>query len=164
MSLKLFENEAPETVGNFINLVESGHYDGLIFHTVIHHTAAETGKLLTEELDLRPIGYNIYDECQKPDARTIFAGSVVMNNNGGENQGNSSFFVSLGSLVQLNGTQTVFGRVISGMDSVYKLNNTHEIVEQTQRLLDDAKPDKVISASVLRKRSHEYKPNKVSRQ
>lgn len=160
--IELFENEAPETVGNFINLVESGHYDGLIFHTVIHHTAAETGKL-DEDLELRPVGYNIYDEYEKPDARKIFAGSVVMNNGGEIHKGNSAFFVSLGSLVQLNGTQTVFGRVLSGMDSVYKLNITHEIVEKTQRLLDDADPDKIISATVLRKRNHEYKPRKVSK-
>ena len=33
--IELFENEAPETVGNFINLVENGFYDGLTFHRVL---------------------------------------------------------------------------------------------------------------------------------
>ena len=159
--IELFENEAPETVGNFISLIESGHYNGLVFHTVIHHTAAETGAL-DEDLKPRLVDYTIYDEHLKPNARKIFAGSVVMNN-GGENLANTRFFVSLGSLVQLNGTQTVFGRIISGMDSVYKLNKTFEIVEGTQRPIDDVVPDKIVSATVLRKRNHEYKPRKVSR-
>ena len=41
--IELFENEAPETVGNFISLVKKGFYDGLTFHRVIAGFMAQGG-------------------------------------------------------------------------------------------------------------------------
>ena len=43
VDIELYENEAPETVGNFINLVEQGYYDGLKFHRVLQNFMAQTG-------------------------------------------------------------------------------------------------------------------------
>ena len=75
--------------------------------------------------------------------------------------GSCRFFISLAALPVFNGEQTVFGRVISGMDNVYRLNKTFKIEEQQQIEIEDAVPDKVISAKVLRKRDHEYKPTRL---
>ena len=41
--LELFENEAPQTVGNFVNLIEKGFYNGVSFHRVIHEFMAQGG-------------------------------------------------------------------------------------------------------------------------
>ena len=156
--VELFENEAPDTVGNFISLVESKHYDGLLFDTVIDKTAVQTG-VFDENEKSRDIGYKIYDEFDVPNARNIFTGSLVMVANE-PNTGNSRFFVSVVPIPTLNGKQTVFGRVISGMDNVNKINKTFTIEEQKQIPIADAKFDKIISATVLRKRDHKYEPRK----
>ena len=159
-TIELFENEAPNTVANFISLTEAKHFDDLLFHTVIHQTAAETGKF-EDGFIPRQIGYTIPDEHDKPEHRKIFAGSVAMYRDR-PNSADSRFFVALAPLPNLNGTQTVFGRVIEGMDTVYRLNKTYKIEEEEQIKIVDAVADRVISAKVLRKRDHEYLPKKVA--
>jgi cyclophilin family peptidyl-prolyl cis-trans isomerase len=157
--VELFENEAPDTVGNFISLVESGHYNGMIFHAVGDKLVAETG-LLDEARQPRLIGYTIYDEARTEKARRAFAGSLVMATEKA-NTGNSRFYFARAPLINLNLPQTVFGRVISGMETVYLLNNTFRFEGDKQIEIEDAIPDKIISAKVLRKRDHEYVPRKV---
>ena len=159
--MELFENEAPQTVANFISLVEAGHYDGLLFHTVISQTAAETG-IFTESGTVRQLDYTIYDEFDRPDARLNFSGSVSLNSDK-PNSGAARFFVSLAPLPNFNNKQTVFGRVLTGMDTVYRIQHTHKITDKAQIKIEDAKPDKVISAEVIRKRDHEYRPTKVEK-
>jgi cyclophilin family peptidyl-prolyl cis-trans isomerase len=56
----------------------------------------------------------------------------------------------------LNGKHTVFGRVIEGMDVLAKLRR---IDPEDKGSKPD--PDKILKAEVVRKRDHEYKPNKV---
>ena len=157
IEIELFEDDAPDSVGNIVSLVEKKHYDGLIFHTVITRTAAETG-VIDENFAVRPIGYKIYDEERK---RNIFAGSVVMVSEK-RNTGDSRFFIALAPLPNVSGTQTVVGRVKTGMDVVYSINKTHAIEEDNATPIEGAKPDKIIAATVVRKRDHEYKPNKVT--
>ena len=159
--IELFENEAPQTVANFISVVESGHYDGLLFHTVINQIAAETG-VVTADGQVRELDYTIYDEYEKPDARMNFSGSVSLNSEK-RNTGSARFFVSLAPLPNFNRKQTVFGRILTGMDTVYRINQTYKFDGEEQIPIEDVKPDKVVSAKVLRKRDHEYKPVKVEK-
>ena len=68
--IELFENEAPETVGNFVSLVEKGFYNGLRFHRVLAGFMAQTG---CPNGDGRGgPGYNIYCKCYKPEHRQPF--------------------------------------------------------------------------------------------
>ena len=159
--IELFENEAPQTVANFISLVESGFYDDLYFHTVIQQTAAETGVAAGAGV-FRDVGYTIYDEYDKPDARLHFSGSVSMVSEE-PNSGAARFFVSLAPLPNFNGKRTVFGRILTGMDTVYRINHTYRIEEGEQIQIENFTPDKVKSAQVLRKRDHEYLPTKVTK-
>ena len=159
--IELFENEAPEAVANFISLVESKHFDGLIFDTVIEKTVAQTGKI-DESFAIRETGYTIKDEFDKPNARKIFAGSVVMVSTS-KDSADSLFFIALSSLVNFHGKQTVFGRVESGLESAFRLTHTFKIEEEKQVPLVDAEPDKLLSATVIRKRDHEYVPNKIEK-
>ena len=156
--VELFENEAPQTVANFVHLVEAGHYDGMFFHLVIGEIAAETG-VVAEKDGVRQLDYTIHDEYEKPNARLNFSGSVTLNSDS-PNSGASRFFVSLASLPNFNNKQTVFGRVFSGMDTVYSLNHTYKIQDKQQIQIEGVKPDKVISAEVIRKRNHKYEPTK----
>lgn len=155
--LELFENEAPDTVGNYISLVEKGFYDGREFFRVIPGFMAQVGSP-TDDGKGGP-GYNIYCEVTKTPHRNHFAGSLSMAKTQARDTGGSQFFLTFAPRPQLNGLHTVFGRVIEGMDVLADIQKFNA---------DEAKPgqpkpkfDKIIEATVVRKREHEYVPNKV---
>jgi cyclophilin family peptidyl-prolyl cis-trans isomerase len=150
---ELFEDHAPNTVANAISLVEGGKYDGIAFHRVINGFMAQGGDPNT--LDDDPSndgyggpGYSIKCECYEPGTRMHFRGSLSMAHSG-QDTGGSQFFITHLPTDWLNartepdkGGHTVFGRVIEGMKVAAALR----------------RGDKIIRATVLRKRPHEYKP------
>ena len=151
--VELFENEAPDTVGNFISLVKQGFYNGLTFHRVIAGFMAQVG--CPEGDGTGGPGYTIYDECEKPDARMHFRGVLSMAKTNAPNSGGSQFFITFRPTPHLNGIHTVFGRVIEGMDVVDQLQRREPGKE------GEPEPDKIIEATVLRDRGHDYLPKKV---
>ncbi len=164
--LELFENEAPQTVGNFVHLVESGFYDGVAFHRVIDGFMAQSGDPATAEKS--PVGYTIPCESSHPEARLHFAGSISMallgGPSGGKDTGDSQFFLVFKRSLSTQGLDrkhTVFGRVLSGMDVLAKLTRTHVPMGREEYQLPDVTADKILKAEVLRKRDHEYRPTKV---
>lgn len=150
--LELFENEAPDTVGNFISLVEKKFYDGLSFHRVLSHFMAQGGDPKGDGTG--GPGYQIFCECHKPEYRRHFRGALSMAH-AGRDTGGSQFFLTFRPTPELDGRHTCFGRVIEGM----------EVLSKIQRL-DPEKdmgvtPDKIVTAEVVRKREHAYVPKKV---
>lgn len=153
--VELFEDQAPNTVANFISLVESGFYNGLKFHRVIPTFMAQGGCPHSREGDpgqpgTGGPGYNIKCECYLPEARRHFGGSLSMAH-AGRDTGGSQFFIThlptphLDREVAPQSVHTVFGRVVEGMDAVAAI-----------------KPEDTIeSAEVLFKRPHEYKPETI---
>lgn len=154
ITLELFENEAPNTVANFVSLVEKGFYDGLTFHRVLPSFMAQGGDPFGNGMG--GPGYSIACECYKPNHRLHFRGSLSMAH-AGRDTGGSQFFLTFVPRPNLNGKHTVFGRVIDGMD----------VLAELQRRKPDDKealsPDKIIKAEVIRKRPHEYEPEKMPR-
>lgn len=151
--VELFENEAPETVGNFISLVEQKFYDGLVFHRVLPAFMAQGGCPRGDGTG--DPGYKIYCECYKDNYRKHFRGTLSMAH-AGKDTGGSQFFITFLPTPSLNGKHTAFGRIVEGMDVLAKL----------QRIDPEAtgskpEPDKIIKADVIRKRDHEYQPHKV---
>lgn len=171
IELELFENEAPQTVGNFINLVEKGFYNGLAFHRVIHEFMAQGGDPNGDGTG--GPGYEILCECYKPEHRNHFRGSLSMAHSGKDTAG-SQFFLTFVPTVQLDakdvnpkneGTpHTVFGRVVKGFDVLAKLqkrqptSSMHNFGPKTP----PAPADKIIEAKVLNKRNHPYEPTKAA--
>ena len=161
IELELFENEAPDTVGNFIQLVESGFYTNLNFHRVISGFMAQTGGYGTDKLTRDP-GYTIFDEFELAEARHHFQGYVSMANASVPQSASSQFFFTLVPTPHLDGKHTVFGRIISGQDVLESLVKTHEVDrEGEEKEVPGVTPDYIISAEVIRKRDHEYKPRKA---
>lgn len=150
--IELFENEAPQAVANFISLVEKKYYDGLIFHRVLPGFMAQGG--CPEGRGTGGPGYNIYCECYQENYRKHFAGTLSMAH-AGKDTGGSQFFLTFLPTPHLDGRHTAFGRVIEGMDVLGKL---HRVNPQRP---SGAEPSKIIKATVVRKRDHEYKPTKV---
>jgi len=155
IELELFENEAPNTVANFISLVDKGFYNGLTFHRVLDGFMAQGG--CPEGTGMGGPGYQIPCECTKPVHREHFRGSLSMAKSEMPDSGGSQFFLTFVPTVSLDGLHTVFGRVVRGIDVLAKIQ---------RRDPDDRKgtlprPDRILEAKVLRKRPHEYVPRKT---
>ena len=152
MIVELFENEAPNTVANFINLVEKGYYAGTPFHRVIGGFMAQGGD--PTGTGTGGPGYTIACECDAPGARKHFLGTLSMAH-AGKDTGGSQFFLTFRPTEHLDGKHTVFGRVIEGFDVLPKLMRTQD---EQGRSVPGIKPDVIVKAEVVRKRPHAYEP------
>jgi len=149
--VELFENEAPNTVANFVSLVEKGFYDGTKFHRVIGGFMAQGGDPVGNGSG--GPGYAIECEVDAPGARKHFLGTLSMAH-AGRNTGGSQFFLTFRPTEHLDGKHTVFGRLIEGTDVLPKL-------VRTEGPLAGGPPDTIVKAEVLRKRNHPYEPKKL---
>ncbi|HEX4147353.1 MAG TPA: peptidylprolyl isomerase [Pirellulales bacterium] len=152
--IELYEDEAPNTVANFVNLVEKKYYDGLKFHRVIDGFMAQGG--CPKGDGTGGPGYCIACECYQQNAHKNVRGSLSMAH-AGRDTGGSQFFITFEDTPHLDGKHTVFGRVIKGMD----------VVDSLQRI-DPSRPqrgveaDRILEARVLKKRDHDYEPKKLA--
>ena len=111
---EMFEDKAPLTTKNFIELVEKGFYDGIIFHRVIDGFMIQGGD--PTGTGMGGPGYKIKDEIGeglKHDDEGILSMA-----NAGPNTGGSQFFITLAPTPWLNGHHAIFGKVVEGMDVV----------------------------------------------
>ncbi len=115
--IELFEDKAPKTTKNFIDLAEKGFYNGLIFHRVIDGFMIQGGD--PEGTGMGDPGYTIKDEFHK-DLKHDSEGILSMAN-AGPDTGGSQFFITLAKTPWLDGHHAVFGKVIKGMDVVKKI-------------------------------------------
>ncbi len=110
--LKLFTDQAPVTVGNFVNLARRGYYNNLNFHRVIPDFMIQGG---CPEGDGRGgPGYKFGDELVK-ELRHSKPGILSMANAGPQTNG-SQFFITHVATPWLDGKHTVFGEVVSDID------------------------------------------------
>ena len=164
MVLELYEDSAPESVKSFIYLVERGFYDRKSFFRVEKHLVAQTG---CEQGDgTGDAGYRIVRESELPGHRDHFRGSVAIalgtdkSGNIMPETGSSQIYFCFLPMSQLDGSYTVFGRVIEGQETMNHLRLLN-LADPEQKKAGKA-PDFVVSAKVLRKRSTEYKPQITS--
>ena len=150
--IELFEDQAPNTVANFISLIEDKFYDGLTFHRVLENFMAQGG--CPKGDGTAGPGYSIPCECYTDNYRKHFRGTLSMAH-AGRDTGGSQFFLTFLPTPHLDGKHTAFGRVVEGMDVLPKLKR------RDPDKPDGSDPDKIIEAKVLRKRPHPYKPKKV---
>jgi peptidyl-prolyl cis-trans isomerase B (cyclophilin B) len=114
--LELFDEDAPETVGNFRRLAEDGFYDGLIFHRVIPDFMVQGG--CPEGTGTGGPGYTFKDEINE---HKVVRGALAMANAGPNTNGSQFFIVTADACPWLDGKHTVFGEVADGMDVVQKI-------------------------------------------
>jgi cyclophilin family peptidyl-prolyl cis-trans isomerase len=111
---ELFEDRAPRTTANFIELAESGYYDGVIFHRIIPDFMIQGGD--PDGTGMGGPGYTIPDEFH-PELRHDTPGVFSMAN-AGPNTGGSQFFITLVPTPWLDDRHAIFGKVVAGMDVV----------------------------------------------
>lgn len=149
--IELYEDQAPNTVANFVSLVEKGYYDGLTFHRVLPQFMAQGG--CPNGTGGGGPGYSVPCECHEPNKfRKHFSGTLSMAH-AGRDTGGSQFFLTFLATPHLDGQHTAFGRVLEGMDAVAGLNKI-----DPDRRGAGMEPSKILKATVVRKRDHDYKP------
>jgi peptidyl-prolyl cis-trans isomerase A (cyclophilin A) len=134
-TIRLFAEEAPKTVANFVGLAEGTReftdpktrqtakrpfYDGLIFHRVIDGFMIQGGDPLGSGTG--GPGYQFADEFS-PKLRHRGAGTLSMAN-AGPNSNGSQFFITLAATPWLDDRHSVFGEVVDGLDVVKKIGKT----------------------------------------
>ena len=127
ITFELFSNDAPNTVDNFIKLVNEGFYNGLTFHRVIPGFMAQGGCPNTREGSngmpgTGGPGFSI--KCEINPNKHL-KGSLSMAH-AGKDTGGSQFFVVYEPQPHLDGVHTVFGKT-ENMDVVLKLTNGSRI-------------------------------------
>ena len=140
ITIELFVNEAPNTVANFVELVNKGFYNGLTFHRVMQGFMAQGGD--PNGNGTGGPGYCIPCEVDNPNARVHFRGSLSMAH-AGKDTGGSQFFITFVPTKWLDGKHTVFGRVTAGFDVLAK------ITRNPDPNTPGFEPTKIIKAEVV---------------
>lgn len=140
--IELNPQAAPMTVNSFIFLAENGWFDGVTFHRVIPGFVAQAG-------DPTGTGYGgpgyAYENEVSAGLKYDMEGVVGMANAGPGSNG-SQFFITMAPAPDLDGSYTIFGKVISGMDVV---NSLTERNPQTDPSLPPG--DKILSVTIEEK-------------
>jgi peptidyl-prolyl cis-trans isomerase B (cyclophilin B) len=119
IELELFDDDAPKTVQNFLDLAGKGFYEGVIFHRVIPDFMIQGGD--PTGTGMGGPGYTFEDEFNDHPA---VRGSLAMANSGPNTNGSQFFLITAEATPWLDGKHTVFGRVTSGMDVVDRIEST----------------------------------------
>ncbi len=122
---ELYPEVAPNTVNNFISLIQKNFYDGLIFHRVIKGFMIQGGD--PEGTGMGGPGYSIPGEfAQNGHANNLkhTAGVLSMARSMHPDSAGSQFFLMHKDAPHLDGAYAAFGKVIEGMDVVNKIAET----------------------------------------
>jgi|ERR1700733_11255652 peptidyl-prolyl cis-trans isomerase B (cyclophilin B) len=133
ITFELYEDKAPITTGNFIDLIERGFYDGLGFHRYEPAFVIQGG-------DPKGNGTGGFIDPQTGKERTIKlevspelkhgeAGAVAMARSQNPNSASCQFYITLGPAAFLDGGYAVFGRVTEGLDAVKQLRAGDKITK-----------------------------------
>ena len=122
IKLELYPEIAPNTVRNFVSLVESGFYNGLIFHRVIPEFMIQGGD--PEGTGVGGPGYEIAGEFSSNEFENPLKherGVISMARTGEPNSAGSQFFIMVKDNSSLDNDYATFGKVTEGMETVDKI-------------------------------------------
>ena len=150
VEIELFDDVAPNHVKRFKQLSEEGKYDNVVFHRVIDGFMAQTGDVQfgnssNANFDLARAGTGSSD---LPDVGAEFSntahvrGTLSAARSSDPNSANSQFFICFDSAPHLDRQYTAFGKVISGMEFIDKLQKGDGPNGSVSN------PDKIISIKV----------------
>ncbi len=127
MKVEFFEQDAPETVANFIKLASSGFYNGLNFHRVIPDFVIQGG--CPNGTGAGGPGYNI--KCELTGENQYHDRGVLSMAHAGRNTGGSQFFIchSRNNTAHLDRQHTCFGKVTDGLEVIDAIRQGDKIVK-----------------------------------
>lgn len=135
ITIQLYQDKAPLTVANFLNLAKSGFYDGIIFHRVIADFMAQVGDPFTKDPSKQAMwgqggpGYTIADEFGA--GLTHDSEGILSMANSGPNTGGSQIFITYAATPWLDGKHAIFGKVTQGMDVLRQITVGDKIISVT---------------------------------
>ena len=142
MKAELYPEIAPNTVNNFISLVQNGFYDGLMFHRVIRGFMIQGG--CPDGTGMGGPGYTIKGEFSQNgfanDLRHT-EGVLSMARAMHPDSAGSQFFIMHKNSPHLDGAYAAFGKITEGMDIVNKIAET--ATDYSDRPLEEQKMKKV---------------------
>ena len=159
ITLELYPNIAPETVNNFVSLVNKGFYDGLSFHRIIPGFMIQGGDPLGNGTG--GPGYSIKGEFKSNGFRNDLRherGVISMARAMDPNSAGSQFFIMHADAPHLDGSYAAFGKVIDGMGVV------DSIASVRTNMFNDAPVTPVVMKSItVDTKGEEVKePNKLA--
>ena len=153
LMIELFPEDAPNTVDNFLKLVESGYYDGMIFHRIVPGFVIQTGDPNTKDLEVdRSLwgtggpGYSIDEEFN---TLQHDRGMVSMARSHDVNSAGSQFFIVQKDSDFLDAKYTVFGRLVPGTHSIAALDFIANIPTDSRDAPLDVSKATIITAKIL---------------
>ena len=125
MKVEFFHEDAPNTVDNFIKLIEKGYYNGLNFHRVIPDFVIQGG--CPNGSGSGGPGYKI--KCETSGGNQYHDRGVLSMAHAGKDTGGSQFFVchSRNNTSHLDRVHTCFGKVTEGLDVIDKIKQGDKI-------------------------------------
>ncbi|MCK8061644.1 MULTISPECIES: peptidylprolyl isomerase [unclassified Fusibacter] len=136
VKIELFAEDAPQSVDNFISLIETEYYDGLIFHRIIKNFMIQGG--CPDGTGMGGPGHNIYGEFKANGFDNKIKhtkGTLSMARSQSPNSAGSQFFICHVDTPHLDGSYAAFGRVTEGQDVVDAVAKVQ--VDGRDRPLDD---------------------------
>ena len=158
--MELFEDDAPEATKSVVYLVEKGFYNRKSFFRVEQHSVVQTG---CEKGDgTGDAGYTFREPANN---RKHFRGScgIALGSANGvadSDSGSSQFYIACLPLNHLDSDYAVFGRIVEGIEILGLLKRMN-LANEEERKENKIPPDFILSAKVLSKRDHDYKPTVV---
>lgn len=132
MTVEFYEQDAPNTVANFVKLSETGFYNGLSFHRVIPNFVIQGG--CPNGIGNGGPGYKI--KCELDGGNQYHDRGVLSMAHAGRDTGGSQFFIchSRQNTAHLDRNHTCFGKVVEGVDVIDQIRqgdkiNSIEILE-----------------------------------
>ena len=134
---------APMAAKNFLTHVKEGYYDGTIFHRVIRGFMIQGGDPTGTGRGGDSIWHRPFKNEYAPNVVFDRPGVLAMAN-AGPDTNRSQFFITVAPATWLNGGYTIFGRVVEGMDTVYRISKTPTGPGDRPR-----RPVRIVKATVL---------------
>lgn len=147
VTVELYQNMAPVTVKNFIDLAESGFYDGLTFHRIIEGFMMQGGNSKTEDPETI-VGEFASNGHENPLSHK--RGVISMARTNDPNSANSQFFIVHKDSPHLDGDYAAFGEVTEGIEVVDMVCETAQAVDGNGTIPASQQP--VIETITIRKK------------
>ncbi|MDR2338196.1 MAG: peptidylprolyl isomerase [Deltaproteobacteria bacterium] len=127
IELELYPDKTPVTCANFINLIQRGYYNGIVFHRVIPNFMIQTGD--PTGTGTGGPGYKFEDEFN--DSLKHTGPGILSMANAGPGTNGSQFFITHVKTDWLDKHHTVFGKVVVGQDVVNQIQQGDKMLKVT---------------------------------
>lgn len=134
-SITLLPKVAPLAVNSFVFLAHHNFFNGVIFHRILKGFMVQTGD--PTGTGFGGPGYKFRDEKV---TQPYTSGTVAMANSGPNTNGSQFFVIASKKTVSLQPNYTIFGKVTSGMDTIYKIADTPVVQNPASNELSEPAP------------------------